>query len=137
MSTQQAQTDIRAPTWPRIVACFLVAPLVVPVTFFIFDVAFEGSSIGVTEFVGTLLNYGVFAYFFALLLGAPVFIAFLRWRLMHIGYFAAAAGCIALVAVLIFSKYGLRPSGALVGVISGVLAGIAFFYLGGFPSRRP
>lgn len=132
MSTQQSQTDIRVPTWPRIVCCFLVAPLVVPLTFFIYDVAFEGSSFEVTEFVGTLLNYGAFAYFFALLLGVPIFIALMRGRLMRIGYFAAATGCIALIAALIFSRYGLRPGGVVVGVISGVLAGAVFYYLGGF-----
>jgi hypothetical protein len=116
--------------WPRVVLGYVIAPLIVPLAYFIFA-AVTGRNYGASELVGTLLNYGPYAYLFAALLGIPAF-----WLLRRSGHaglwsFALAAGVIGLIGAGLMSTIGLKVEGVLVGTLAGVLAG-AVFYLVAF-----
>jgi hypothetical protein len=112
--------------WPRILLGFVIAPLVVPVFYFVYAAITERNQ-GASEFVGTLLNYGPYAYLFALVLGLPAF-----WLLRRNGYaglwtYALAAGIIGLVGSSLMSLIGMKVAGVLVGTLSGVVTGIVFY----------
>jgi hypothetical protein len=112
--------------WPRILLGFVIAPLVVPVAYFVFAAVTERNH-GASEFAGTLLNYGPYAYLFAFALGMPAF-----WLLRRSGYsglwsYALAAGVIGLIGSGLMSLIGLKVAGVLVGTLSGVVAGIVFY----------
>ena len=66
--------------WPRLILGYVIAPLIVPLAYFLFA-AVTGRNYGVSELVGTLLNYGPYACLFALVLGIPVF-----WLLRRSGH---------------------------------------------------
>jgi hypothetical protein len=115
---------------PRVVLGYVIAPLIVPLAYFIFAAA-TGRNYGGSELVGTLLNYGPYAYLFAVLLGIPAF-----WLLRRSGHaglwpFALAAGVIGLIGAGLMSAIGLKAEGVLVGALAGMLAG-AVFYLVAF-----
>lgn len=112
--------------WPRILLGFVIVPLVVPISYFVYAAITERNR-GASEFVGTLVNYGPYAYLFALVLGLPAF-----WLLRRNGYaglwtYALAAGVIGLVGSGLMSLIGLKVAGVLVGTVSGVVAGIVFY----------
>jgi hypothetical protein len=112
--------------WSRVLLGFAIAPLIVPVFYFAFA-AITGRNYGVSEFAGTLLNYGPYAYLFALVLGMPMF-----WLLRRSGYsgmwsYALAAGVIGLIGSGLMSLIGLKAAGVLAGTLSGVAAGIVFY----------
>ena len=114
--------------WPRILLGFVIAPLVVPICYFVYTAITERNQ-GASEFVGTLVNYGAYAYLFALVLGLPAF-----WLVRRNGYtglwtYALAAGVIGLVGSGLMSLIGLKVAGVLVGTVSGVVAGIVFYLI--------
>lgn len=116
--------------WSRVILGYLIAPLIVPLAYFVFA-ATTGRNYGASELAGTLLNYGPYAYLFALVLGIPAF-----WLLRRSGYaglwsYALAAGVIGLIGAGLMSTIGLNIEGVLVGTLGGVLAG-AVFYLVAF-----
>jgi hypothetical protein len=114
--------------WPRLILGYVIAPLIVPLVYFIFA-AVTGRNYGASELAGTLLNYGPYAYLFALLLGTPAF-----WLLRRSGYaglwsYALAAGAIGLVGAGLFSIIGLKVEGVIVGTLAGALAGAVFYLI--------
>src|SRR5438445_3003580 len=116
--------------WSRVILGYVIAPLIVPLAYFIFA-AVTGRNYGASELAGTLLNYGLYTYLFALLLGIPAF-----WLLRRIGHaglwsYALAAGVIGLVGAGLFSIIGLKVEGVLVGVIAGAIAGMIFYLVAG------
>jgi hypothetical protein len=114
--------------WPRLILGYVIAPLIVPLVYFIFAAA-TGRNYGASELAGTLLNYGPYAYLFALLLGMPAF-----WLLRRNGYAglwscALAAGAIGLLGAGLFSIIGLKVEGVIVGTLAGALAGAVFYLI--------
>jgi hypothetical protein len=114
--------------WFRLVLAFVLAPLVVPVGYFIFAAA-TGRGYGASELVGTLLNYGPYVYLFTLLLGIPTF-----WLLRRRGHsglwsFALAAGLIGLLGAGLMAAIGLKVGGVLVGALAGLVAGAVFYLI--------
>jgi hypothetical protein len=116
--------------WPRVILGFVIAPLIVPLAYFIFAAA-TGRNHGASELAGTLLTYGPYAYLFALLLGIPAF-----WLLRKSGHaglwsFALAAGAIGLIGAGLLSAIGLKLEGVYIGTLAGVLAGAVFYLVAG------
>jgi hypothetical protein len=114
--------------WFRLVLAFVLAPLVVPVGYFIFAAA-TGRGYGASELAGTLLNYGPYVYLFTLLLGIPTF-----WLLRRSGHaglwsFALAAGLIGLIGAGLMTTIGLKVGGVLVGALAGLVAGAVFYLI--------
>ena len=114
--------------WSRVILGFVIAPLIVPIAYFLLAAA-TGRNYGTSEFVGTLLNYGPYAYLFALVLGTPAF-----WLLRRSGHaglwsYALAAGVIGLIGAGLLSAVGLKLGGVLVGTLAGALAGVVFYLL--------
>lgn len=77
--------------------------------------------------LGTLLNYGPYAFLFALVLGIPAF-----WLLRRSGHaglwsYALTAGAIGLIGAGLLSAIGLKVEGELVGALAGALAGVVFY----------
>lgn len=114
--------------WPRVILGFFLAPLIVPIGYFLFAAA-VGRNHGASELVGTLVNYGPYAYLFALLLGIPAF-----WLLKRSGHaglwsFALAAGLIGLIGAGLMTTIGLKVGGVLVGALAGLVAGAVFYLI--------
>jgi hypothetical protein len=116
---------------PRTILGFIIAPLVVPLTYFAFGHFLGKGSDGVSEFVGTLLTYGVYAYGFAVVLGVPTFFFLRRRRAVNLWSCALAAGVIGLMGAGILTTVGLKLAGVLIGGLAGFLAGIVFFFVAG------
>jgi hypothetical protein len=120
--------------WPRVVLGFVIAPLIVPVSYYIFNAASERNHGSVSEFIGTLLTYGPYAYLFAVLLGIPAF-----WLLRRSGHagvwsYALATAAIGLIGAGLLSIIGLKTEGIIVGTVAGALAGIVFYLVAGLLS---
>ena len=114
--------------WPRVVLGYLLAPLVVPLAYFVFAAA-TGRNYGASELVGTVLNYAPYAYIFALLLGVPAFWLLRRSGQAGLWSFALAAGVIGLIGASLFYVIGLKVEGVVVGALAGALAGVLFYLI--------
>src|ERR1700741_2625403 len=114
--------------WPRVVLGDLLAPLVVPLAYFVFAAA-TGRNYGASELVGTVLNYAPYAYIFALLLGVPAFWLLRRSGQAGLWSFALAAGVIGLIGASLFYVIGLKVEGVVVGALAGALAGVLFYLI--------
>ncbi len=114
--------------WSRVIRGYLIAPLVVPLAYFVVA-ALTGRNYGVSELVGTVLNYGAYTYVFALLLGVPAF-----WVLRRSGHaglwsYALSAAAIGFLGASLFSLIGLKVEGVLIGTLTGALAGVVFYLI--------
>ena len=112
--------------WSRVLLGFAVAPLVVPIAYFVLA-AVSGRNYGASELAGTVLNYGPYAYLFALVLGLPAFWVLRRTGLEGLWSYAFAAGSIGLIGSGLMSLIGLKVEGVVVGTLSGALAGVVFY----------
>jgi hypothetical protein len=112
--------------WPRVVLGYVIAPLVVPLAYFVVAAA-TGRNYGASELVGTLLNFGPYAYLFTALLGLPAFLLLRRSGHLELWSIAVAAGVIGLLGAGLMSAIGLKIEGVLVGALAGVLAGVVFY----------
>lgn len=112
--------------WPRVILGFAIAPLVVPIAYFLYS-SINGRANGISELVGTLLTYGPYAYLFAALFGIPAFLLVRRSGYAGPLPYALAAGLIGLMGASLLFVVGLKIEGVLVGTLAGLLAGIVFY----------
>jgi hypothetical protein len=112
--------------WPRIILGYAIAPLIVPLAYYLFSAATKRQASS-SELVGTILTYGPYVYVFALMLGIPA--VWLLRKSSHAGLwsYALAAGAIGLIGAGLMSLIGLKPEGVLVGALAGMLAGAVFY----------
>jgi hypothetical protein len=120
--------------WPRIILAFAVAPLTVPLIFFVVTALLERGRGSSSEFIGTLLTYGPYAYIFALLLGIPAFWLLKRGGALGLWPCALVGGAIGLIGSVLLSVVGLKAIGILIGGLAGVVAGIVFCLVAGLLS---
>lgn len=89
----------------RVIIAFVFSPLVVPVFFFI-AYLFLGNGLTwdnlLNRFIGTLINYGAYAYIFTLILGIPTLLVLVGLRKTRLLDFLAAGALLSVIPCIFF-----------------------------------
>jgi hypothetical protein len=114
----------------RIVAGFLVAPIIVPLSYFLSALVSEKGRSSVSEALEYLSTFGTYAYILAVVLGVPAF-WLLRRRTRTGRSCGLIAGAIGLIGSGLMTIIGMNVEGVIIGGLAGLFAGIVFYLVAG------
>jgi hypothetical protein len=118
----------------RTIIGFVIAPLVVPLSFALFQFWFGNGVTPFDQFIGIVLNYGAYAYIFALFVGLPTLLLLRRFGLRGPIALGSSGALIGLLGASIFYALGLRSIQALgISFGAGAIAGFVFWLVAESP----
>ena len=111
----------------RTIVAFLVAPLVVPVSFWIVQALTDSVGFRLDSLVGAMLNYGAYAYLIAALLGLPAYLMFCRKKWVAFWQYAFGGAILGVVPAVAIATLGIATFRVvLLCLVCGVLGATVF-----------